>query len=149
MLSASDPAPDFLLQAVDDPDAEYMLSAAANAGPVVLAFVPDDASAAGTMLTALADLDWATLADRISVFAIGSDPRALRSFAADLPFPVLYDHDTYVSDLYGVAERGTSIGTRRALALVDETCTIRFSCEQANGRNRLPLDDLAVAIRSL
>jgi len=141
MLDTGDPAPDFYLSAADDPGAEYMLSAAANAGPVVLAFVPDDPSVGRPLLEALANVDWARLVDRVSVFGIGSDPDAMAELAEGLPFPVVQDRGGYVADLYGV---GSADGPRRALVVTDSECVIRFAWE-ANG-DEPPLAELQSAV---
>lgn len=150
MLDAGDPAPDFYLPSAADPSAEYMLSAAADAGPVVLAFVPDDETEARTLLDSLAGLDWAELADRISVFGIGQSESVTRSLAeAGLPFPVLYDFDGYVADLYGVADRARGEGTRRALVLADRRCTIRYTWQGDSASAVPPLDAFEDAVRAL
>lgn len=149
MLDTGDPAPDFYLPAATDPDAEYMLSAAANAGPVVLAFVPSAEQEAASLLDALTALDWASLADQISVFGIGDDEQLLALLAPDLPFPLLYDPEAYVSDLYGIADRETGVGPRRALVLADQRCTIRFAWMASGPGEDPPVEALADAIRSL
>lgn len=148
MLEPGDPAPDFLLPAVTDPDAEYMLSAAANAGPVVLAFVPSVQQDAASLLDALAHLDWASLADQISVFGIGDDQRLLAELAPGLPFPLLVDREAYVSDLYGIADRDAGTGAQRALVLADQRCTIRFAWMAPDPDESPPLSDLTETIRS-
>ncbi|WP_315908446.1 redoxin domain-containing protein [Halapricum hydrolyticum] len=144
MLEAGDPAPDFYLSAANAPGAEYMLSAAADAGPVVLAFVPDDESAARPLLEALAGVDWAQVVDRLSVFGIGTDPDALARLAEGLPFPVLHDRGGYVTDLYGVGR--TTGGLRRALVVADPRCVIRFAWEVSDANDQVPLDELQSAV---
>lgn len=144
MLEAGDPAPDFYLPAADDPGAEYMLSAAADAGPVVLAFVPDDESAARPLLEALAGVDWTHLVDRLSVFAIGTDSDVLARLAEGLLFPVLHDRGGYVTDLYGVGR--TTGRLRRALVVADPRCVIRFAWEASDADEQAPLDDLQPAV---
>lgn len=149
MLDTGDPAPDFYLPAATDPEAEYMLSAAADAGPAVLAFVPDISADAQPLLTELAGLDWAALADRISVFGIGRSQTALQTLAGDLPFPLLVDPEGYVTDLYGVADRESGAGPHRALVLADQRCTIQFAWQASTPAADPSLDDLQSAIRSL
>jgi len=148
MLDVGDPAPDFYLPAATDPDAEYMLSAAANAGPVVLAFVPSEQEAP-PLLDALANLDWGSLADQISVFGISDDQQALAELAPDLPFPLLYDPEAYVADLYGIADHDSGAGPRRALVLADQRCTIRFAWMASAVSDPPPLDELSDTIRTL
>lgn len=149
MLDTGDPAPDFFLPAVDDPNAEYMLSAAAEEGPTVLAFAPDIAADARPLLTGLADLDWAALADRISVFGLGHSRTALQTLADGLPFPLLHDRGGYVTDLYELSVRASGEGPRRALVLGDQQCTIRFAWQASTPAADPPLDELQSAIRSL
>jgi|AntDeeMinimDraft_5_1070356.scaffolds.fasta_scaffold32252_2 peroxiredoxin len=149
MLDTGDPAPDFYLPAVHDPNAEYMLSAAADAGPVVLAFVPDIAADAQPFLEELAELDWAALADQISVFGIGHSRTALQTLLGDLPFPLLHDRDGYVTDLYGLSDSASGEGPQRALVLADQQCTIRFAWVASDTDGSPRLDDLADAIRGL
>ncbi|QCC49747.1 redoxin domain-containing protein [Halapricum salinum] len=149
MLDTGDPAPDFYLPAATDPDAEYMLSAAANAGPVVLAFVPSAEQEAASLLEALTALDWASMATQISVFGIGDDQELLGRLAPDLPFPLLYDPEAYVTDLYGIADRDSGVGPRRALVLADQGCTIRFAWMASAVSETPPLEDLVDAIQSL
>lgn len=144
MLETGDPAPDFYLPAANDPGAEYMLSAAADAGPVVLAFVSGDASVARPLLEALAGVDWARLVDRVSVFGIGTDPDVLARLAEGLPFPVLHDRGGYVADLYGVGQ--TTGRLRRALAVADPACVIRFAWEASDADEQTPLDELQSAV---
>jgi len=149
MLDTGDPAPDFFLPAASDPNAEYMLSAAANAGPVVLAFVPGEEERAASLLAALASLDWGSLAGQISVFGIGDDQQTLAGLTPDLPFPLLYDPEAYVADLYGIADHDSRAGPRRALVLADQGCTIQFAWMASGADEDPPLDGLAGAIRVL
>ncbi|MFW6017871.1 MAG: redoxin domain-containing protein [Halapricum sp.] len=144
MLETGDPAPDFYLPAADNPDAEYMLSAAADAGPVVLAFVPGDESAGRLLLEALAGVDWARLVDRVAVFGVGTDPDVTARLAEGLPFPVLYDRGGYVTDLYGIT-RGDA-EPRRAVVVADPRCVIRFAWSASGPDDREPSDELRSAV---
>jgi peroxiredoxin len=139
VLDAGDPAPDFLLPAVDDPTAEYMLSTAATAAPVVLAFVarPDD-----PLLDAVATVDWTGVADRVVVLGVASEADGP---AADHPFPVLVDADGYVTDRYGVprSDDGRAVG---ALAVVDGRCRLRFAWTAPTSDATPPVDSLRAAV---
>jgi peroxiredoxin len=145
MLDVDDPAPDFTLQAADG-SGVYMLSAAADAGPVVLAFAPADDQRARDLFEGLAGMDWATLADRIAVFGICPD-EATAGALPDLPFPALVDGRGYVADLYGVPGRPGG-GPRTALVLSDTRCTIRYRWV-ADSDGSAPLSALADAVTRL
>jgi peroxiredoxin len=149
MLDTGDPAPDFFLPAAEDPSAEYMLSAAADAGPVVLAFISGPDPAARRLLQTLADLKWAALTDRISAFGICPDGRAAERLAADVSFPVLVDRGAYVADLYGVADRQAGGDSDRAVVLVDQQCTIRFCWRASDGDEHPPLERFRSAVSDL
>lgn len=143
MLDAGDPAPDFYLPDVADGSAEYMLSAAANQSPVVVAFVSGGHVADG--LDALAGVDWATMADRLAVFALVPDTAAGRvppDFGG--PFPVLVDYDSFTAERYGLAD-----DTAVALFVVDGRCRIQFSWASADPTDEVPVDALKSALRSL
>jgi peroxiredoxin len=135
MLDAGDPAPDFdLLGPTEDGFATYRLSAAANAGPVVLAFYEFDFSpSCADALETLRDADWGAVTDALSLFGVSGDgPYAHRRFAADLElgFPLLVDREGYVADLYGVLDEsrdGIPHVPRRSLFVVDESCTVRYA----------------------
>ncbi|MEF8881474.1 MAG: redoxin domain-containing protein [Halapricum sp.] len=149
MLDTGDPAPDFFLPAAEDRSAEYMLSAAADAGPVVLAFISCSDPGARRLLQTLADLDWAALTDQISAFGICPDGTAAERLAADVSFPVLVDRGAYVADLYGVADPQTGRGPDRAVVLVDQQCTIRFCWRASGDDDRLPLEQFRSAVSDL
>lgn len=135
MLGEGDPAPDFdLLGPTDEGFATYRLSAAADAGPVVLAFYEFDfAPTPAETLRALRDVDWPSVAERASVFGISGDgPYAHRRFAADLElgFPLLVDRVGDVAELYGVLDDsrdGIQRVPRRSVFVVDGACTVRYA----------------------
>lgn len=151
MLDTGDPAPDFSLSRVDDHYATYMLSAAADQGPVVLAFFPEDVGDARSMLSGLAGIDWGSLIDSVAVFAIGTDEGTGQHLVADLspPFPVLQDRDGYVTDLYDVAPRADGSGPRRTLVLADQSCTIDWRWTAADPSESLPVEELESAVAAL
>jgi peroxiredoxin len=151
MLDAGDPAPDFSLSRVDDHYATYMLSAAAKEGPVVLAFFPGDAGDARPMLSKLAGIDWGSLIDSVAVFAIGTDEGAGQHLVADLspPFPVLQDRDSYVTDLYEVAQRADGSGPQRTLVVADQSCTIDWRWTAADPTESVPVAELESAVAAL
>jgi peroxiredoxin len=149
MLDAGDPAPDFGLPSAADPEARYRLSAAVDAGPAVLAFVPPGAERARRLLVTLEAIDWPLLVDRIAVFAIASTgPVADQLADRGYPFPVLVDESGYVQELYGLSTRdGPADG--RALVVVDRRCTIRYAWAAADAGEAVPRSDLTGAVRSL
>lgn len=151
MLEEGDPAPDFSLSRVDDHYATYMLSAAAREGPVVLAFLPEDAAAGSQVLAELAAVDWASLIDSIAVFAIGTDEEIGARLVEELdpPFPVLQDRDAYVTDLYEVGSRADGRGQRRGLVLADQSCTVQFAWEAGDAEEPVSIEDLEVAVSDL
>lgn len=157
MLDAGDPAPDFdLLGPTDDGFATYRLSAAANAGPVVLAFYEFDFSpSCADALRTLRDADWAAVTDALSIFGVSGDgPYAHRRFAADLDlgFPLLVDRDGYVADLYGVLEEsrdGIPLVPRRSVFVVDESCTVRYAWRASEEDAAIDVEPIRDAVASL
>lgn len=135
MLTADDPAPDFdCLGPTADGFATYRLSAAADAGPVVLAFYEFDfAPTSAEFLCSLRDVDWESATDALSILGVSGDgPYAHRAFAAeqDLGFPLLVDRTGNVADTYGVLDEsrdGIPHVPRRSVFVVDESCTIRYA----------------------
>ena len=142
MLDAGDPAPDFYRPAIDDAEAEYMLSAAANASPVLLAFVPDPAD---DLLVRLGQIRWASVVDRIAIFGIADGREQRASFSApEIPFPVLEDFEGYVAGQYLGAD-----APPRALVLVDQRCTVAWTWRASHADASPPMDDLENELRSL
>lgn len=147
MLDAGDAAPDFYLPAVTDPEAEFMLSSAATAGPVVLAFVSCEHPDGQSVLEELARTDWAALVDRIAVFGIDHSQASAETIARlELPFPVLDDSGGYVTEQYGL---DTTAGGCRGLILSDGRCTIRWAWESSQSDAEPPLGELEREVRTL
>lgn len=157
MLDAGDPAPDFdLLGPTDEGFATYRLSAAANAGPVVLVFYEFDFSpSCADALATLQDADWTAVTDALSIFGVSGDgPYAHRRFAADLElgFPLLVDRDGYVADLFGIlddARDGLPQVPRRSVFVVDRSCTIRYAWRASEDDATIDVDPILNALEGL
>ncbi|RKS82479.1 peroxiredoxin [Haloarcula quadrata] len=128
MLSPGDPAPDFDLQGTADGGAgAYRLSAATNRAPAVVAFVLGDDSKSRTVLSALADADWASVSDAVAVFGVlpaGIDDCRSLAAALSLPYPLLADTHG-VATQFGVRKQGGSI--QRAAFVVDQRCRVQVA----------------------
>lgn len=149
MLETRGPAPDFMLASIENRDATYMLSAATNEGPVVLAFGAAPGTAARELFDDLNGIDWGSLVDRIAVFGIcGSESVARDCAERGYPFPVLVDGTGYVAELYDLPE--TADGrTGQALVLVDRECTVAYGWESADPGAEPPLGALESAVTAL
>lgn len=156
MLDPGDTAPDFdLLGPTDDGFATYRLSAAAQAGPVVLCFYEFDfAPTCAETLRALADADWSGV-DRCSIFGISGDgPYAHRKFLEELGlgFPLLVDRTGDVADLYGVLDEsrdGIPMVPRRSVFVVDRSCTVRHAWCAEESDPTLDVDAVREAVDAI
>ena len=148
MLSPGDPAPDFDLQGTADGGAgAYRLSAATNRAPAVVAFVPGTGPDSRTVLSALADADWASVSDAVAVFGVlPADIDDCRSLAAalSLPYPLLADTHG-VATQFGVRKQGGSI--QRAAFVVDQQCRVRAATAFDESDGSAP--DLGIILRGL
>ncbi|MFU1781775.1 redoxin domain-containing protein [Haloarcula japonica] len=126
MLSPGDPAPDFDLQGTADGGVgAYRLSAATNRAPAVVAFLPDDGPESRTVLTELAQTDWASVSDAVAVFGVlpaGIDDCRSLAAALSLPYPLLADTHG-VATQFGVRKQDGSV--QRATFVVDKRCRVR------------------------
>ncbi|WP_336339000.1 redoxin domain-containing protein [Haloarcula brevis] len=125
MLDTGDPAPDFDLPGTAaDGVGTYRLSAATNRAPAVVAFVPGGDPASRGFLEALAEADWATVADAVAVFGVlpanVDDCRSLAA-ALSLPYPLLADTHG-VATQFGVGKPDGSV--QRAAFVVDRRCRV-------------------------
>lgn len=159
MLDAGDPAPDFDLPRPTTTGSEtYRLSAAAQAGPVVLAFYPvADTAGAVEILRELTAVDWASVADSVAVLGVGVGDRESHDRLADevdVPFPLLLDQDGFFADMYGILEPvdERTVQVRPALFVVGKDCFVRYSWSaadsDADGDGSLPLDEVRSAVAS-
>lgn len=159
VLDAGDPAPDFDLPRPTTTGSEtYRLSAAAQEGPVVLAFYPvSDVEGAGELLQALAAVDWRSFTDSLAILAVGVGSRTDHDKLADevaVPFPLLLDQSAFFADQYGVVERaeGGTMGVRPALFVVGQDCFVQYGwaagAAEANEPATLPLDEIQSVVAS-
>lgn len=159
MLDAGDPAPDFDLPRPTTEGSEtYRLSAAAQAGPVVLAFYPvADTASAAELLRELATVDWESVTDALAILGVGVGDRDSHDRLADevaVPFPLLLDQDGFFADRYGVLDSvdERTVRVRPALFVVGEDCFVRYSWvaadSDADADGSLPLDELQAALAS-
>lgn len=160
MLDAGDPAPDFDLPRPTTVGSEtYRLSAAAQAGPVVLAFYPvADTAGATAILRELAGVDWASVTDGLAILGIGVGDRSSHERLAadvDVPFPLLLDQDGFFADQYGVLDPvdEQTVRVRPALLVVGEDCFVRYAWSAGdsvtNANESLPLDAVRTAVASI
>lgn len=156
MLGQGDPAPDFdLPRPTADGSETYRLSAAAREGPVVVAFYPlADADGAAGLVSALADVDWTSVADRVAVLGVGVGDLGAHDRLADdvdAPFPLLVDRDGYFAEHYGVLEPvgEDAVRARRALFVVDRDCAVRYAWCEGGVDESPPLDAVTAAVASL
>jgi len=126
MLNPGDPAPDFDLQGTADSGVgAYRLSAATNRAPAVVAFVPGDGPGSRSLLTELAETDWASVSDAVAVFGVVQahidDCQALTA-SLSLPYPLLADTHG-VATQFGVRKQDGSL--QRAAFVVDQRCRVQ------------------------
>ncbi|MDS0221398.1 peroxiredoxin family protein [Haloarcula sp. S1AR25-5A] len=128
MLTPGDPAPDFDLQGTaDDGVGAYRLSAATSHAPAVVAFVPGDDAESRSLLTELAETDWASVSDAVAVFGVlpaGIDDCRSLAAALSLPYPLLSDTHG-VATQFGVRKHDGSV--QRAAFVVDQQCRVRVA----------------------
>ncbi|KAA9397279.1 topoisomerase [Haloarcula sp. CBA1130] len=128
MLSPGDPAPDFDLQGTTDGGVgAYRLSAATNRAPAVVAFLPGEDPDSRTLLTELAQTDWASVSDAVAVFGVlpaGIDDCRSLAAALSLPYPLLADTHG-VATQFGVRKQGRTV--QRAAFVVDQRCRVRVA----------------------
>lgn len=147
MFETGDEIPDFSLSAADEPYAAYMLSAAAQEGPVVLAVVPDGTDDTRSFLESVTAINWDDIIDNISLYAIGPERESLAELAAseEFSFPILADRAGDVLDGFGLGAGET----RRALVLVDPLSTVQFVWRAADTDETPPLAELQAAVESI
>lgn len=150
MLDTGDSAPDFSLAAADEPYAAYMLSAAAQDGPVVVAFVPSDMADTRPFLQKIVDVDWSEIIDSIAVYAVGAGGESLAELAEsdDFSFPILADSEGSVRDAYDIATRSSG-DPRRGLVLVDPLSNVQFAWQADDAEETPPMDELESAVASI
>jgi peroxiredoxin len=159
MLEAGDPALDFdLPRPTTDGSETYRPSAAAQAGPVVLAFYPvADTAGSAALLRELAAVDWTDVADSIAIRGVGvGNGESHERLAAeiDVPFPLLLDRDGYFAERYGtltpVDDR--TVQVRAAVFVVDENCFVQYAwtASESDGdpADSLPIDEVRSAVGS-
>jgi len=142
MLNPGEAAPDFDLQGTADGSVgAYRLSAATNRAPAVVAFMPGDDGASRTLLSDLADADWASVADAVAVFGVvpaNIDDCQSLAISLSLPYPLLSD-TIGVADQFGV--RKPDGRCRRSVFVVDRRCRVRAASAFDEGSGDRP--DLA------
>ncbi|WP_336330084.1 redoxin domain-containing protein [Haloarcula sp. CGMCC 1.2071] len=148
MLSPGDPAPDFDLQGTADGGVgAYRLSAATNRAPAVVAFLPDDDPDSRSLLTELAQTDWASVSDAVAVFGVlpaGIDDCQSLAAALSLPYPLLADTHG-VAAQFGVRKQDGSM--QRAAFVVDKRCRVRAATAFDDLDGTVP--DLDTVLRGL
>jgi len=148
MLNPGDPAPDFDLQGTADGGVgPYRLSAATNRAPAVVAFVPGDDPDSQSLLTELAETDWASMSDAVAVFGVVQahidDCQSLAA-SLSLPYPLLSD-TAGVATQFGVRKQDGSV--QRAAFVVDRRCRVQTATAFDDSGESAP--DLDAILRGL
>lgn len=150
MLTTGDSAPDFSLAAADEPYAAFMLSAAAQEGPVIVAFVSNDMAQTRPFLQSIAAVDWDQIIDSIAVYAVGAGGESVAELAESdqFSFPILADSEGSVRDAYDVASRPSG-DPRRGLVLVDPLSTVLFAWQAEDAEETPLMEELESAVASI
>lgn len=138
MLTEGATAPEFSLPGVPADQSEgieqYELAEARKAGPVLINFYLFDFNPqCRRNVCDLHDMSWFDLDSDLQVFGISTDSTfSHREFAKQegLNFPLLSDNDGSVAEAYEVLIdelQGHKRIARRAIYLIDETGTVRYS----------------------
>lgn len=157
MLEVGSQAPRFELPGCDgDTNATYDLSEYLEGGAVVLSFYPFDFTPVCTAeLCRFRDSEWLMVIPDLDVFGISTDSAyAHRAVIEenDLPFPLLSDHDGSVSERYDVLYdelEGHPRVSKRAVAVVNETGTIRYAWEAEEWMTDPDIEAVHDAVRDL
>lgn len=154
MLSYQKTAPDFTLPGTEGDQIEkYNLQSHTEEGAVVLVFYPFDFSpVCSEVLCAFRDAEFLTFSENIDVFGVSLDScyshqRFIEEY--DLSFPLLSDTVGHVTEQYGLAydeweyHQGVP---KRALVVIDDTNTVRYTWKTEDAYESPTLDDLQDAI---